>query len=209
MRTFSKQQLGLNLIEVIIFILILSIALGAIISVYIYTTRYSADTTITLKTVELSQALMDEVLSKKYDEKTPAGGACVGISSPATNCNSTLGFTAFGVDAGESRNRFDDIDDYHDTAYCGANVTTNNTSCSGACNTLVDETGTDISADYAGFSVCIKVSYAGTEINNFSLLDTTTNTPATIPSNDAKRIDLIIIDPLNSRLTFTAYKTNF
>jgi len=210
MRIFSKSHSGLSLIEVIIFILILSIALGAIISVYIYTTRHSANTLLTLKTVELSQALMDEILSKAYDENTPVGGGCVdGYAS--TSC--TSGQTAqalltsdFGINGGESRSRFDDIDDYHDLAYCGDGVTTPDTSCSGACNTLIDETGADISAEYAGYSVCIKISFAGSEINN---LTATTGSTVTINNNDAKRIDLIVRDPVDARLVYTAYKTNY
>jgi MSHA pilin protein MshD len=212
MRIFSKSHSGLSLIEVIIFILILSIALGAIISVYIYTTRHSANTLFTLKTVELSQALMDEILSKAYDENTPVGGGCVkGYAS--TSCTSSTTAQAllvsnFGINTGETRSRFDDIDDYHDLAYCGAGVTTADldASCSGTCSTLIDETGADISTKYAGYSVCIKISFAGSEMNTLSA---TTGSTVTVNNNDAKRIDLIVQDPLDARLIYTAYKTNY
>jgi len=210
MRIFAKSHSGLSLIEVIIFILILSIALGAIISVYIYTTRHSANTLLTLKTVELSQALMDEILSKAYDENTPVGGGCVdGYAS--TSCTSGTAAQAllvsnFGVNAGETRSRFDDIDDYHDLAYCGDGVTTPDASCSGACNTLIDETDADISTEYAGYSVCIKISFAGSEMNTLSA---TTGSTVAVNNNDAKRIDLIVRDPLDARLVYTAYKANY
>ena len=217
MRISAKSQNGLSLIEAIIFILILAIALGAIISVYIYTTRHSANTMLTLKTVELSQALMDEILSKAYDDNTPNGGGCVdGYAS--TSCSS--GTTAqgllvanFGVNAGESRERFDDIDDYHDLAYCGDGVATPDASCSGTCNAFVDETGSavddsgkSISTIYSGYSVCIKVSFAGSEMNNIT---TASGTKVNVNDNDAKRIDLIVRDPLDARLVYSAYKTNF
>lgn len=213
MRTSSKSQPGLSLIEAIVFILIISIGLTGVISVYLYTTRHSADAMLSLKTVELSQALMDEILSKGYDENTPVGGGCVG-SGANTACNSSTSFSTFGIDAGESRSRFDDVDDYLNTAYCGDGVSTPDSLCAAGCSAVpaerfIDETEADISANYAGYSVCIQVSYAGTEINDFALLGSTTNTPATVPINDAKRIDLIIRDPLDARLTFTAYKANF
>ena len=212
MRIFSKSQSGLSLIEVIIFILILSIALGAIISVYIYTTRHSANTILTLKTVELSQALMDEILSKSYDENTPVGGGCVDgyASTSCTSGNAAQAAlaTGFGINAGESRNRFDDIDDYHALAYCGDGVTTADldAKCGGICSTLIDETGTDISAEYAGYSVCINVSFAGNEMNSVT---TASGTKVNVNNNDAKRIDLVVQDPLASRLIYSTYKTNY
>ena len=205
-----NQHKGFSLIEVIIFILVLGIALSSIISVYIFTTRHSADSMLSLKTIALSQGLMDEILSKAYDENTPPGGGCVdGYAS--TLCTSATTAQAlvsgnFGTNAGESRTSFDDIDDYHDLAYCGAGVTTPDASCSAACTTLADESGTDISTDYAGYSVCIRVSFAGNEMNSVT---TTSGSSVAVNTNDAKRIDLILRDPLNARMTFTAYKANF
>lgn len=217
MRIFSNSQKGLNLIEAIIFILILAIALGAIISVYIYTTRHSANTMLTLKTVELSQALMDEILSKAYDEKTPVGGGCVdGYADTSCTSGTTaqgLLVTDFGINPGESRSKFDDIDDYHDLAYCGEGVTTTDPSCSSGCNAFVDETGSttddageSLSTVYRGYSVCIKVSFAGGEMNS---VVTTSGAKVTINNNDAKRVDLIVRDPLDARLVYSSYKTNF
>lgn len=215
MRTSSNSQSGFNLIEVIIFILILSIALGAIISAYIYMTRYSANSMLNLRTVEISQAIMDEMLSKGYDENTPTGGGCVdGYVDTACSSGTTaqaLLLTNFGSNAGESRSRFDDIDDYHNLAYCGAGVTDPPTPCAaGSCpaspNRFIDETGTNIENDYSGYSVCIQVSFAGDEMNN---LVTTSGSTIAVSNNDAKRIDLIVSDPLNARLTYSAYKTNF
>ncbi len=213
MRIFSDSQAGLSLIEAIIFILIIAVGLTGVISVYLYTTRHSADAMLSLKTVELSQAILDEIRSKGYDENTPAGGGCIG-SGVDTACNSSTAFSTFGIDAGESRSRFDDVDDYHNLAYCGAGVTNPPSPCApGSCpaspNGFIDETGTSIENNYSGYSACIQVSYAGTELNNFAALGATTNTPLTMPVNDAKRIDLIIRDPLDARLTFTTYKANF
>lgn len=226
MRTSSNSQSGLSLIEAIIFILILSIALSAIISAYIYMTRYSANSMLNLRTVELSQALMDEILSKGYDENTPVGGGCVDgyipISvPPLTSCISgtkaealyvsNLGVNEFGADGSETRSQFDDVDDYHNLAYCGAGVTNPPSPCAaGSCpvspNRFIDETGADIETDYSGYSICIQVSFAGDEMNN---LVSTTGSTVTVNSNDAKRIDLIVSDPLNARLTYSAYRTNY
>lgn len=207
MRIFSNAQSGISLIEAIVFILIISIGLSAIVSVYLYTTRNSANTMLSLKTVELSQALMDEILSKGYDENTPIGGGCVG-SGATTACNSSTAFSTFGLDGVETRPNFNDVDDYHDIAYCGAGVTTPDTNCT-SCTNMQDENGKDISADYSGYSVCIRVAFAGNEMNNVALVAGTTNASFNVAPNDAKRIDIIVRDPLDSVLTFTAYKANF
>ena len=206
MRIFSNTQSGISLIEAIVFILIISIGLSAIVSVYLYTTRNSANTMLSLKTVELSQALMDEILSKGYDENTPTGGGCVGTVDTA--CNSSTAFSTFGIDGVESRPNFNDVDDYDDIAYCGAGVTTPDSNCT-SCTNMLDGSGTDISADYSGYSVCIRVSFAGNEMNNVALGAGTTNASFNVATNDAKRIDIILRDPLDSVLTFTAYKANF
>lgn len=213
MRISFKSHAGLSLIEAIVFILIISIGLTGVISVYLYTTRHSADAMLSLKTIELSQAIMDEILSKAYDENTPNGGGCVG-SGANTACNSSTSFSAFGIDPGESRSRFDDVDDYLDLAYCGDGVASPpppcaTNSCPASSPRFIDETEANIETNYRGYSVCIQVTYAGTEINDFAVLGSTTNAPATVPINDAKRIDLIIRDPLDANLTFTAYKANF
>ena len=207
MRIFSSSESGLSLIEAIIFILIISIGLTGIISVYLYTTSNSANTMLSLKTVELSQALMDEILSKGYDENTPTGGGCVG-SGANTACNSSTAFSTFGVDGIESRPNFNDVDDYHDIAYCGTGVTTPNANCT-SCTNMLDGNGNDISANYSGYSVCIRVSFAGNEMNNVSLGAGTTNASFNFATNDAKRIDIFVHDSLDAALTFTAYKANF
>jgi MSHA pilin protein MshD len=214
MRIFSNKQAGLTLIEAIIFILIIGIALSAIISVYIFTTRHSANTMLSLKTIELSQALMDEILAKGFDDKTPLGGGCVQMSNAGkTNCSSGVTPASDPDAAGKplgaeepNRTLFDDVDDFHNISYCGDNVSTPDASCTAGCTDLEDETGTDISAEYAGYSVCIRVSYAGGEMNNITAGGGGTTA---IASNDAKRIDLIVRDPLDARMVFTAYKANF
>ena len=215
MRISANSQSGLSLIEAIIFILILSIALSAIISAYIYMTRYSANSMLNLRTVELSQAVMDEILSKGYDENTPVGGGCVDgytdtSCTSGTNAEATVA-GSFGANLGEIRSRFDDVDDFHDLAYCGAGVTDPPPPCAaGSClvspNRFIDETDADIENDYSGYSICIQVFFAGSEMNTVT---TTTGSKVTINDNDAKRIDLIVSDPLNARLTYSAYKTNF
>lgn len=204
-----RQHHGLSLIELVVFILVVGIAFTAIMSVYIQSGSRSADAMIRLRTTELAQSLMEEILLKKYDERTPQSGQCVRF--PAGNSRCTGGPQAlaqtpagFGADPGESRATFDDVDDYHNIAYCGAGATAVDPPCTNGCTDLLDATGNNIAANYPGFSVCLRVAFAGTEMNSVA-----PGTGTSVLSEDAKRIDVIITDPLDSRVTFSAYRANY
>ena len=204
----KSAQSGISLIELVIFIVILAIALTAITLVYINTTRNSADPLVRIKSVELAQLTLNEILLKKYDENTPVGSGCVEHApTRCTSGDSAATNTTFGPDTGETnRTQYNDVDDYTDKLYCGSNVTAAQTACPTlTCETLRDESGVDISAQYNGFSVCITVSFAGgagTEISNFS-------SGVGVEINDAKRIDVFVTDPANSKISLTAYSLNY
>jgi len=204
MHITSKLNRGVTLIEMVIFIAIISVAFTSIIMVFINTGKYSADPLVKIRTIELGQSFLEEILLKKFDENTPVSGACVDFVSNTRCSGAPNGSTVLQAEAGESRGTFDDVDDYHNIEYCGANVTTGDPSCTGSCTNLVNESGSNISTDYSGYSVCVRVNFAGNELNNVS-----PGTGINVLANDAKRIDVIITDPLNSKMTFTSYKLNF
>ena len=217
-----KQQKGISLIELVIFIVILSVALTGITLLYINTTRYSADPMIRIRSIELAQSTLEEILLKAYDNKTPVGGGCVkfganslcaapGNPTAATETNGLIAEEALpGIPDSSNiiiRASFNDVDDYHNLAYCGTGGTPD-TSCTNPCIPMVDESGNNIEAEYAGFAICIRVSFAGgdgtAEINTV-----TPGTGTDVPTNDAKRIDVIVTDPLNSKIALSAYRLNF
>lgn len=202
MRTKIHQISGISMIELVIFILVMSITFIGVMTVFTKTQRYSADSMIKIKTVELTQSLMDEILLKAYDENTPIGGDCVDNMAdtrctPASKLDASAGF---GADLGEpARTFFDDVDDYHDLAYCGSNGTAD-ASCD-PCVPLIDEQGNNIADEYPGFGICIQVNFDGNGIS--------TDAGVAVGNNDAKRIDIILSDPSGSNLTFSTYRLNF
>lgn len=77
MRTTSRsatRQRGVSLLEMIVFIVVVSIALGALLSVYTQSARSNVDPIIRLRLLEAAQSRLDEVIALKYDEATPTGG---------------------------------------------------------------------------------------------------------------------------------------
>lgn len=207
MRINNKYTHGISLIELIIFILVMAIAFTGVMSVFVTTQSYSADPMIKIKTVELAQSLMEEILLRAYDENTPVGGGCVDnmVSTrcgPAANIPDADAPTNadLGAEPGETRQLFDDVDDYHNIAYCGSGGVANS-ACTVACTDLLDEQGNNIAAEYPGFGICIRLNFAGNGINP--------GAGVPVLNNDAKRIDIILTDPRGSDLTFSSYRTNF
>ncbi|MFY0678782.1 MAG: prepilin-type N-terminal cleavage/methylation domain-containing protein [Neptuniibacter sp.] len=96
---------GFSLVEVVITIVIISIALVAAISGWGNIARHSSDVMWQSKVAYLGQAYLEEILSRRFDELTPVGG------SPL--CSPCTAEADFGSDTGETRSSFDDVDDYH------------------------------------------------------------------------------------------------
>ena len=67
----SKRMAGFSLIELIVTIVILTVAVGTIVSVYSFVTARSADPMIRSQLIAVSEAFMDEITSKEIDPETP------------------------------------------------------------------------------------------------------------------------------------------
>lgn len=204
MRTVSNQQDGVTLIELVIFISIVSVALVSVLSIYLTSSRYSADPMVRIRSIELGQSFLEEILLKGYDDNTPNGGGCVTYAANSRCTSATAANTGLQAEGGENRATFDDVDDYHNLSYCGNNVTSADAACTSACQPMLNAAGNNIATEYAGFAVCIRVAFAGNEMNAVA-----PGTGTTVLSNDAKRIDVIVTDHLQSRMVFSAYRTNF
>ncbi|MGB0205821.1 MAG: prepilin-type N-terminal cleavage/methylation domain-containing protein [Neptuniibacter sp.] len=113
--TKPVAEKGFSLVEVVITIVIIGIALVAAISGWSNIARHSADVMWQSKVAYLGQAYIEEILSRRFDENTPiGGGACTPSCSDET---SEFGVTTasgpYTSKDGESRENFDDVDDYH------------------------------------------------------------------------------------------------
>lgn len=73
MRTINRQA-GATLIELVVFIVVISIALVALLSVYQQAVTRSVDPIVRVRLLELAQSQLDVVLAQQYDAATPPGG---------------------------------------------------------------------------------------------------------------------------------------
>ena len=97
-----KINSGVSLIELVVFIIVVSIASTGLFSVYTNSSFRSADPLIQARALELAQSRLDEILALKYDANTPTGGipAC-GATGSGSTCNNTTDLD------------MNDVDDFH------------------------------------------------------------------------------------------------
>jgi MSHA pilin protein MshD len=128
---------GFTLIELIVTMLIISIAALGVTYVLGLGLQHQADPMWQVKAVALAQAYAEEIASRRYDEQTPSGG--VPPCSPSTTPCSAAG----AFDDGESRAEYDDIDDYD-----------------GVLDKPPRDTDGNPLPEYASYQVAVAVAYA-------------------------------------------------
>ncbi len=156
----GQRQKGVTLIELVISIVILSIALVAVMNSFSVSMKHSADPLWRNKTLKLAQLYLDEILSKNYDHATPVGGVPP-VAAPLC--------TGLGPETGETRATFNDVDDYHNYGI---------TDPSDARPTSLT---TALHASYDNYTATVTVSCDGTTVgasgNNHAKKITLTITP--------------------------------
>ena len=178
-RAASLKNSGFSLIELVAGIVVMAFALTFLSTLFFSDPGRSVRPLIQIRAVEFGQSLMDEILSKKFDQLTPEGGA------PAcATCSGTM-----GSDAGETgRSDYNDVDDYDD--YCSP----------GSPVALEDAFG-NLPAGFSGFTMSICVDYDG---NYDATIDTNINAKLIVveiyPPTSAG---------LDGPITLTAYRSNF
>lgn len=126
---------GATLVELVITIVIISVAIAGTVGAFSLIAGRSADPLNQTRAVALAQIYMDEILGRRYDEATPVGGV-----PKVPGCD---------VDTEEaSRANYDDVDDYNainDDAPENAE-------------------GNSLGADYSNFRISVSVQCAGAEV---------------------------------------------
>lgn len=176
---YSKKNAGFTLIEVIIGIVVLSIALSIVATLIAPAEQKSADQILQVKAAELGQSFLNDISSRAFDQNSDMAGGhirCGEISLGALPC--TL-VGDFGPEPGEiDRSLFNDVDDFHNYS---DKFTANNE---------------DLALGYSNFIIDIKVIYDGSKLGLAN-------------NNDAKRITVSVTTPLGTKIQFATHKANF
>ena len=88
MKAHRKAQNGVTLIELILSMVVISIAMSGVLTVMNQTVSHSADPVIQHQAVAITESYLEEILLQSYDDPD-------------------------GADGEASRNLFDDVDDYN------------------------------------------------------------------------------------------------
>ncbi|TAN77824.1 MAG: type II secretion system protein [Gallionella sp.] len=147
----SNRQRGVSLVELVMFIVIVSVALAAILLVMNTATRGSADPLVRKQALAIAESLLEEVELMPFTICDPDDGMAASAYLPS-DCGTVapvVGAEGMGAEAGETRYSatapFDNVNDYNGFAM--------NAGTGG----IVDISGTPISAALDGYSAIVTV----------------------------------------------------
>lgn len=194
-KPYINHQAGFTLIEIIIGIVVLSIAFLILTNLIYPLANRSAEQVHQIRAAELGQSMINEIYAKAYDEYPNISGGYYRCGEDRNNNGGIEDETAgantretcsivMGSEAGETRATFDDVDDY--------NGLTTIESSLGSSDDLTDL--------YTGYSISVQVI---TDSNYDGISDGSDN------NYTAKLITVTVKSPQDSNFTFSVYRTNF
>lgn len=186
---------GFTLIELVIAIVILGFSSLILIPFY-QASVHSPDPVLRRQALALGQAMMDEVLGRKWDHNIPDGGGPVcsgesGLARPSiANCNfNATASGALGPESGESRTTFNDVDDY---AYYDLNPEQ---------NSFLDQEGRSFTVP--GFTRRVQIRYIASNVSSISHA-----TAAAAGTTDTKLVVISVTSPLQETINLVSVACN-
>lgn len=176
-----KSASGFTLIELVIGIVVLSLSFGVITTLILPASMQSVEQVHQIRAAELGQSLLNEILGRAFDENSDRDGGRVRCGEPGRDCSTAMGPDGVGA-AKETRELFDDVDDYH-----GSDIE--------------DALGATLGDLYKGFVVEIIVCYDRDYSGECDGVST--------EKDLAKLIKISVTTPQNNLIQFATYKVNF
>lgn len=180
------KENGFTLIEMIIGIVVFSIAMVMIVSVILPRGEKSVDPIYQVRAAKLATTLLNEISSKAFDHNSNLSQGrfrCNENDDDGNVVNVCTDANALGPEIGETAITFNDVDDYH--------LFQNSES--------VLDTTTSYSDLYNGYSFIVNVIY---DDNYDGVSDPNTNF-------SAKLITVTVTMPNNETLSFSTYRSNY
>lgn len=175
----TRHCRGLSLVELVIFIAVVSAALASVLAVFIQSTGTSADPMLRRQALSIAESLLEEVSLMPY---TYCDGDDPNVTTASSAADCKTGADAIGPESGENRYvtpQFDHVNDYAGFAMNG----------------IVDITNTPV-AGLSGYRASVAVQTA--DLNTL-----------TAASGDVLRITVTVTDPRGGTLTLDGYRTRF
>lgn len=183
-----RKQAGVSLIELIMFIVIVSVGLAGILSVMNITTRASADPLVRKQAIAIAESLLEEIQLQPFtwcDPNDAQASTATGAFVGAAGCSSAAEVEAFGAEtiSAQTETRyaepfFDNVNDYHGFAM----------------DPVADITNTPMPM-LAGYRASVTVQQAGATFG--------------MAADTALRIDVRVISGSNVDITLTGYRFRY
>ena len=178
-RTRRPRHTGVTLVELVMYIMVVSIGVAGILSVMTYTTQHSADPMVRAQALLIAESYMREILLKRFLD--PSGGTS----------------TVCPVPEGAGRTNYDNVCDYHNLA---------NNGCASAGQGICDQLGNSVTGLEA-YSVTVTVSPNRSDPTaSVSLGDLTNSYPTNVR---LLRVDVSVRYSSDFDVVLTGYRTNY
>jgi MSHA pilin protein MshD len=185
-----QRQEGFTLIEVIIFIVVVSAGLAGILSVSNTVVKSSADPMVRKQALTIAESLLEEIVLKEFCDPDTAS-----TTTKPTTCPARI-----DADQEASRNNYDDVHDY--SGYCTTAVGGATTACASGIAGIVDATGTPSLNNYSIWPAVV-VSCVGAD------LVTAAATCIAAPYTGFFKVVVSVTDPQSKVISLTGYRGNY
>ena len=175
---------GLSLIELVVFIVVVGIGIGGVVTAYSQYTKSSIDPIVRKQALAIAESLLEEVALQAFTYCDPTDPAVyTATSATAAQCPTLL--EAMGPEAGQTRsgaNPFNNVNDYNGFAMAGAGMT--------------DLTGAAIPL-LAGYSASVSVAASTGELPNL------------LSNADALKIVVTVSGPAGVTVALQGYRLQY
>ena len=161
----ARGQLGFSLIELVVGMLVISIAIVMLTSMFFPQADRSVESLYRMRSAELAHSVMNEIWGKRYDQQTNPNGGVPACNSPSgLLCSAALGsqILVLGPDVGEGRDDYNDVDDYN-----GLNI-----------NSFMFNSSQTYAAVYTNFNLNVSVTYVDATTQAAKLITVEVTTPS-------------------------------
>ena len=176
-----RRCAGISLIEVVVFIVVMGIGIGGVVTTYRQYTRSSVDPIVRKQALAVAESVLEEVALQPFTYCDPTDPA-VYTATSATAAQCPVLLEAIGPEPGQARtgaNPFNNVNDYNGFAMSGASIT--------------DITGAAVPS-LAAYSASVAVSASTGEL------------PALLSNADALKIVVTVTGPAGVNVVLQGYR---
>ena len=192
--TQARQQLGVTLVELVVFMVIVSVALVGVLKVLDITNRNSADPLVRKQALAIAESLLLEIQQQPFTFCDP-DDASVSTATSAADCANSQdkggAALASPTPSGESRysstDPFDNVADYGGFTMPG-----------GGCTGICSPGDTTPLAGLDGYAAAVIIARAGAAAPFASLA-----------SDEVLKISVRVTGPANTDVTLTGYRVRY